>query len=249
MSKKLVALATCALCLVAAQSAQAGFTPVGPDGPSTLEIINQLYGGGFSGDQWGGLSYSNGGGISLTRIQDTGTPNDQVWSFGSGTLTADARFGGNDSAGLVFGYLDTPNSTNSVPLFTLGGSGYAVTGHGTANSADAIGFSTNGSSGSFYSNMAFNPLGIDQMISYEVNGLNNGGSNWLLFWELQGSHMMTDEAGATRICGSDRDFNDFVVQIGHQGGGMNVVPAPAAGLLAAIGISAFAVRRRKVSAV
>lgn len=64
---------------------------------------------------------------------------------------------------------------------------------------------------------------VDHMITYEITGSSISQKTWLLFWDDQ-SHSL---AG-----GSDRDFNDFVVQISaHQ-----VIPAPGAVLLGGIGI-------------
>ncbi len=73
-----------------------------------------------------------------------------------------------------------------------------------------------------------NPDDVDHMLTYKVTGLADQGSwtVWLLRWD--------DQTGS----GSDRDFNDSVIEI-------RAIPVPAAVLLGILGLGVAGLKLRK----
>ena len=213
----------------------------GPGEASFIDIINHLYGSGFTGNAFGGLSYTNGA-ITLTRVDDAGVgsplnlstghagaANDQIWQDGTVSASAEARFAGDRQQ---FGY-DPGANGGYVNLFHVAGQGFNVTG-GINNFTfgGQFAFARDGTGdGPHYSNNSLNRDGADHMLTYEVTGL--GSKTWLLFWED------TDFPQSGQR-GSDGDFNDLVVEV-------QVISAPTAVLLGTIGLFTLAWLKRRLS--
>jgi len=219
MAKSLAIIVTVSALLIAAGTADAGYTTTGGSGEvSTLAIFQNLYGSGMSGAQWCGASYTDGT-VTATRVEDyadpcskPGTPGDdlyllsislpstatdQVWHDGVATITARARYAGYQQR---FGY---DAGSGYVQILDVGSnSGFIDV------SAEPIFFSPSarwqwvrkGSDRTWYSREGDNSDDMDHLITYYITGLNDGKITWVLFWD--------DQTG-----GGDRDFNDFVLVV------------------------------------
>jgi len=222
VGKKLIALM---VCLTGAGNAQAGFSTVlvSPE-PTHPTILNGLYGGVFvaSGAPLpaGYSTQFTNGVTTATRVDDngfvpllnmlTGAPgsaDDDVWTDGIATASAEVRYAGNPQE---FGYSFAPPAYTK--LFDVTGSGFAVTGSAVVafgpgsiwqwarcNDSDG-GPLVNG----LFSDEASNPDGGDHMVTYRITGapgIDPMKVVWLIWWE--------DVVGA----GTDRDYNDLVVQL------------------------------------
>jgi hypothetical protein len=228
---------------LAVGTASAEFTPGGTSGETNfLDILNHLYGSGFTGTTFAGLSYTNGT-ITATRVDDTGvgsplnlstghagTANDQIWQDGVVSASAEARFAGDRQR---FGY-DPGANGGYVDLFHVNGQGFDVTG-GINNFAfgGQFAFARDGNGdGPHYSRNSLNRDSADHMLTYEVTGL--GSKTWLLFWED------SDFPQGGQRGGSDGDYNDLVVEV-------QVISAPTAMLLGTIGLFTLAWLKRRLS--
>ena len=180
--------------------AQADLTTVGnPPGveASIVDLLNNIYGAGFSGGQ-NLSSYTNtNNGITATRVDDalsdgslglnlnvvTGVPGagatDQWWDDGFTSLYAEAKFAG---YGQEFGY---DEGDGPVPLFTVSGSGYGVTGSGFVDlTGETWEWLRIGAvEGPWSSVEANNSDERDHMITYLITGLSTNETVWLLCWE------------------------------------------------------------------
>jgi len=245
--RKLVFIATV---LLASQVAQADFyTPIGSSGEQNFPgIADNLYGGSFT-LQGNGRDYSNGA-ITLTRMVDSlsSVPTyigvnmnvvsgpafeatDQIWDDGATKIYAKARYA---SYAQNFGY-NTDSDDNGIYetwnyLFSVN-QGYDQTGQA---SPDLTGLDwTWGRQGTTVNSSyaVDNPDDVDHMLTYKVTGLPGQGSwtVWLLRWDDQ-----TIKCGS----GSDRDFNDSVIEI-------RAVPVPGAVLLGMLGLGVAGWKLRK----
>ncbi|MFH1110145.1 MAG: DUF4114 domain-containing protein [Planctomycetota bacterium] len=205
----------------------AGFTAV--QGPASgekshKEIFEGVYGGTFIGSGtnlgYGNYSIFSNGTITATRVDDNGlagllnmltgapgTGDDDIWTDGMATTTAEARFAGYTQE---VGYRVT--SLAYVKLFDVTGTGFAVTGSATVTFGTGATWewarADDSDSGPLnnphYSDEPSNSDGLDHMVTYAITGipaLPVTTKVWLVFFE--------DVSGG----GSDRDFNDLAVEI------------------------------------
>ena len=248
--KKIILIVTV---LLASQVAQADFTSIGGSGePGFTNILDTLYSSSGSFSQVG-LDYQDTTlGIYVKRMVDSLSSDptdigvnmnivagpafgatDQIWDDGATQIYAKARFAGYAQN---FGYWtdDDNNGTYDVwhYLFSVN-QGYVQTGQASPVLTGlewAWGRKGTTENSSY---AAENPddTPYDHMLTYQVTGLADQGSwtVWLLRWDDQ-----TIISGA----GSDRDFNDSVVEI-------RAVPVSGAILLGMIGLGVAGVKLRK----
>jgi hypothetical protein len=175
---------------------------------------------------------------NLQRVDDYGVlPNDQIWfNPDTGTATAQAKFAG---FAHEFGYIPDTNGNGMfeeavVPIFFLGGN---------INMILSSGPSGNLTGGPVNLIWALKPSGaqlwtslpdsrnIDHMVTWLITGGQaNEAGNYVIAWE--------DLPGLP--AGSDRDFNDLVVEVT-----VATVPIPAAILLLGSGLVGLAGIRKK----
>lgn len=221
----------------------AAFTTVSPAPGGELnheQILEGYYGGNFTAS---GVNFTGGGAggtISAVRWDDTLSPNgtlpivgpsagsaaDQFWTNGQVNVKAVARFAGKTQE---LGY---DIGSGFVPLFSVGGSSMAVSGNATQN---LLGKTwqwirrDEGGADPYNSDVTKNTDGLDHMVTYRITGLPTNETVWLLCFE--------DLSGPLGG-GSDRDFNDLVVEV-------RAIPEPATlGFLAMCGVPMLLRRRR-----
>lgn len=236
---------------VLSTAARADFSATGSSGETNfLTILNTIYNGGtstFVGDAFGGEVYTSGIGITARRVDDFGSPGgtlnilagygntagtgtssglDQTWDDGIASISGQAKFARYSQA---FGFTD---SDGYHELFEVpaGNSGFFAPGsldftidltgaEWTWDRSNANGDATVGGQ-HWSSDQSLNDDLLDHLITYEILGLGGTQSTWLLFWD--------DQYG-----GSDRDFNDLVLEISAT----TAVPIPGAVLLALVGLA------------
>ncbi len=204
------------------------------------QILESHYGGNFSVSGVDFIGGGAGGNINAIRWDDVlaplgqlsavnptpGSAADQIWKNGNISATAIARFAGN---GQQFG-IDRGNGFEL--LIDVGGNNMAATGSSSINLLNDtwrwVRRSPDGSD-TFKSENTTNSDGLDHMVTYRLTGVDPAKTVWLLCFE--------DLPGGTP--GSDRDFNDMVVEV-------RAVPEPVTcTLLAAGGVAMLAARRRR----
>src|SRR4051794_22596079 len=197
------------------------------------QILSHTFGGSFSAS---GSGFTNGA-ITATRVDDL---HDVAWAGGKLTLTPIASFAGSSE---TLGVLSGKNGSSYQPLFTVNQFGYASGAPGAT--LDLAGqpfrFALDNSATHLRSSSlsSENTTG-DQLITYKVNGLGDGKSHYLLFWE------------DVPVGSSDHDYNDLVVSAAFAGrGGPVAVPLPPAALtgaavMAGMGLLMYCKRRRMV---
>jgi hypothetical protein len=193
------------------------------------QIFSHTFGGSFADT---GSGFSNGA-ITATRVDDT---KDNVWS-GHLTLTPVASFAGSSqSLGMMqggggnglfhtllgvdqFGYLNTASTTVDSTKFR-----FVLDSPGTQLRSSSL--ASENASG-------------DQLVTYKINGLGDGKSHYMLFWE------------DTPVSRSDRDYNDLVVSATVDGrGGPIAVPLPPSAYLGGamlVGAGILAMRKRRMA--
>jgi Domain of unknown function (DUF4114) len=200
----LLSLATTAGLAVITAPARAGFTPVAqPKHRGELsheQILERAYGGDFVADPTG-LSFSNGSGVTVTRLaDDPATEGDLAGKTIS--ARAIASFAGKHKTA---SYFAATSGGNTNKLFDLSGRHLSVTGAGTsATPIDGEFLLSKGHADRgrvFSSAAASNVDGMDHLVTYEVKGTGQPASVYLLCWE---------DKFAKR---SDRDYNDLVVEV------------------------------------
>lgn len=221
----------------------AAYTTVSPSPSGELnheQILESYYGGDFSAS---GVDFTGGGAggtISAVRWDDTLDPNgtlsivgpsagsaaDQFWTNGKVDVKAVARYAGKSQE---FGF---DKGSGFEPLFAASGSNMSVTG---SAATDLTGKSWTwirrdvGGADPYNSDATKNSDGLDHMVAYRITGLPTNETVWLLcFEDLPG------QLGG----GSDRDFNDLVVEV-------RAIPEPATlGFLGMCGIPVIFRRKR-----
>lgn len=240
--------------LPALVKADFGYTPINPPPgieKSHDEILADIYGGTFTSD---GVDYINGGpgsDISAMRVYDfddllyntthvySHSPNDvdQIWTDGTVTVTAYAKYASwSQSFGWNGGGTDGSGFIELVNYNDIGGPGetFIITeGQEFLWGHQAIG---NPQCGWWYteheewwskqSENGWCGYEEDHMVTYYMEGVSADEAVWLIFIE---------DVKFTE--GSDKDYNDFVVEI-------RAIPEPMTLGLLAVG-ALFLRRRRK----
>jgi len=217
---------------------------------SFAQILSHMYGGSFAGANgmaYGDTRYTNGSGVTVSRVQDfgVGSPldlgndsyggaDDQLFvSDGSMNVSTRAVFAGYEqSFGVYDGTLSGRSSADT--LFNVTGTGFAASGSAdNVNLGSSFGFMRSGGTGSQYSVASHNYDRRDHMLAYEITGLNSNEKTWLVFFE--------DKFYGERDF--DFDFNDLVVEVRTAA----PIPTPAAAGLGVIGLgmAGWVARREK----
>jgi hypothetical protein len=210
--------------------------------PGHATILKDIYDGTFTGsgtDLGNGLwtVFSNGT-VSALRVYDIDGPDekihiftgsqlniDQIWTDGIAHVTAQAKhasytqsFGWNGGGLEPDNYIellthDDVTSGKVVPITILG---------------DFLwGTKPNGNNIKWWSKNSTNGDTLDHLVTYKIEGLPTNWTVWLLFWEDLGGNYPD----------SDRDFNDFVIEV-------RAAPEPASILLLGLGALALLRKRR-----
>lgn len=236
--------------------AAAGTTPVNistpSDNVSVVDILNNTYGGSFTGSV--GSSLTNGT-VTATRFTDflsgpldagsnslllgTGAGDtDQVWRDGTVQFSARAVFAGYNQ---YFGYrLGTTPGSGATAGMKVNGSGFAVTGSGNWFvgpgdfqwlRAGVNNFQNTGNQGLVYSSIAANNLdSVDHMVTYAISGAGLG-TRYMLFWE--------DLPALRGTLPGDYDYNDLAIEL------VVAIPLPTGAALSGAALLALAARRRR----
>ena len=210
----LLALSASLVGLGIASAAFAGFTTIEPNPSSEnsqVMILDHIYGGSFTleGD---GVDYSNGS-LSALRVSDylpstssadNPGPNatDQLWQANQVNAVAQAVFAEDPST--PFGYIPGASGGSFTPLFTVSGSGYAVSGSGSFSPGSQIfRFGAENPYGLLSTLPSDNVDGKDHVVTYEVDGLGDSFKTWLLFFDDYGNNGQD----------ADFDYQDLVIQV------------------------------------
>ena len=212
------------------------------------QILKEIYGTGAGGYFWGtiaGNSYAcgsmrawrvyddNGDDIRLDLLLGSPDDVDQIWTDGATTVTAKAKWAGDTQS---FGWNEGGTGTDTYEELLTEDS-LDQPGVSIDITGDFLwGYMPNGEE--WWSMQSANNYGHgeeDHMVTYRMEGLPDMGEEavWLVFLEdrpfvlYEGCHWVKE---------SDRDYNDFVVEI-------SAVPEPATAFLLVSGI-ALLLRKR-----
>lgn len=178
---------------------------------------------------------------NLQRVDDFGVlPNDQIWfNPDTGTATAQAKFA---SYAHDFGYIPDTNGNGMfeeavVPIFSLGGNINMILSSGPSGSLTGgpvnLIWALKPSGAQLWTSLpSQNSDTLDHLVTWRIIGgaAGNEAGNYVIAWE--------DLPGLP--AGSDRDFNDLVVEVT-----VAPVPIPPAFLLLGSGLIGFAALRRR----
>jgi hypothetical protein len=222
--------------------------PVGEE--SHAGILSIIYGGTFTASDMNYVGSGISAGISALRVYDfddevdytldlltgdLGTDVDQIWTDGTATVTAEVKYAWDSQS---FGWNGGGTGTDYYELFTHNDIG-------TPNGTQTIDIA-----GEFL--WGYRPNGVewwslvsenynmgeyeDHMVTYKIEGLGGVEAIWLVFMEDK-PFVWYDGCGWSHYSYSDRDYNDFVVEI-------SAVPEPASMLLLGLGVLALLKKRK-----
>lgn len=208
------------------------------------QILSMIYGGCFL--KIGTVNYGNAAGVRAWRVYDygdnnirlnllTGSPDDvdQVWTDGIALVTAEAKYAvDNQSFGWNLSGLGTDTYQELLNDDSLGQSGITIDITG-----DFLwGYMPNGEE--WWSMQSENYRCEDHMVTYRIEGL-AGRENeaiWLIFLEDRPFVLWE---GCRWYKASDRDYNDFVVEISA------VIPEPVSAVMLGLGTVILFLRRKR----
>ena len=193
----------------AAPDAGAGFTAVRQSTRkaevSHEQILERVYGGNFVADATG-LNFSNDSGVTVTRLEDSGTGSagDELWSGRVVAARAVAAFGRKARTASYFGGTSAARTTKIVEAT---GTGFDVAGSAQAPATvdGTLYFGRGRKANRTFSSVAgANRDGMDHLVTYAVRtpaDQSDAATTYLLCWE---------DKLAKR---SDRDYNDMVMEM------------------------------------
>lgn len=212
-----------ALLLLGAGSAYAALTPVNSPNGSEPNLIN-------NSSQPSVMNYLYGAG-NYTRIDDSV---DQIWSVSSGNTFVVAKFAGN---GEVLGYFPgasgPTNASTFQALYSVGGSGYAVSGSSSGLNQNTFrwGIQAGAAQGTQYfssspvDNLLDSSAFKDHMVTFKITGNAGHPNNAIGDFVIAFEDLIEN---SKKGLASDRDFNDAVFQVKPSN---LAVPEPATYLL------------------
>jgi len=197
------------------------------------QILGGIYGQNFTAD---GVNYVGDDGVTAYRAYDfddefiyihvfSGGPCDvdQIWTDGEVTTTAAAKYAGYDQA---FGWNGGGLGTDFIELVDDSNIGQPGVGFTITEDEEFL-WGYQATSQDWWSWTDKNDPNEDHMVTYFIEGASPDEAVWAIFME--------------DVCfteGSDRDYNDFVVEI-------RAIPEPATICLLALG--GLALRRKRKS--
>lgn len=201
-----------------AYGAFTSYNPPPPWDATVQQVLNATYGGFFNPTGPSNRDWSNGT-VSLIRVEDTYNPStspaaplsltenvgndDRFWTANFLHAQAEAVWGVYQQK---FGYYEGTSGGTYHNLFDVSGYAYDVTGSADLSSLSGktIRFARAGENRIFSSDPANNTQdNLDHLLTFRVEGLNNGKLTWLLFWEDK----LPWEQNA------DFDYEDLVIQV------------------------------------
>jgi len=210
-----LAAAAAVACLGLATSARAGFSTIQTPLSGNMTqpaLLDHIYGGTFTLED--GVDYTNGT-ITAVRISDTlpntsslsydnpgPTATDQIWQ--DNTFQATVEYSSAEYPSTPFGYIPGSSGGTFTPLFTVSGSGYAVTGSGSFSPASGtFRVAAVNHFGDLSSLPSDNTDSQDHMVTYEIDGTGGTGDTYLA--------LFTDYGNS----GTDAyfDYQNLVVQL------------------------------------